>query len=430
VVSKTNKGGEKVFKLRTRLDEFSGGDPADSPRAQSKQLRQFLRWFIPLVLGFGVIEGVAFLLFRETSIGILSAILVGLGCLMVVAWAQVKREKYRQAVTLICASFLIAALVIVPIRPELLSTLTVAPLVAVAVALPYASGHSLKLLTIGAWLTATVIAVLGETIPYSTTVSQWHESSFRVASLSMAVAVVMLLLWQFKTRLMATLAEAREAKEKLHHEATHDPLTGLPNRMLFMDNLAQAMEHSLRDSSRSYALLFLDLDRFKNVNDSLGHGIGDLLLVGIARRIKECMRPSDTVARLSGDEFVVLLEDLSTHADAASVAERIQGRLQTPFKIYGHELFTTASIGVVVNPTDYEEPEEILRDVPGEGRRQGPPRRLRPGDEDAGRLAPPPRDRPPPGRRVRRVRRVFPADRASSEWEDLRLRSAREVAAS
>ncbi|MGI8538627.1 MAG: putative bifunctional diguanylate cyclase/phosphodiesterase [Rubrobacteraceae bacterium] len=175
--------------------------------------------------------------------------------------------------------------------------------------------------------------------------------------------MILLLLWQFKTRLMATLAEAREAKERLLHEATHDPLTNLPNRMFFMEKLANAMELSPRDSSRSYALLFLDLDRFKNVNDSLGHGIGDLLLVGIARRIGNCMRPTDTVARLSGDEFVVLLEDMEGSDDAASIAERIQSELQTPFKIHGHEIFTTASIGVVVNPTGYEEPEELLRDA-------------------------------------------------------------------
>ncbi len=353
----------KVYKLRARLEESSGGDPADSPRAQSAQLRQFLRWLIPLVAAFAALEGAAFLVFGDSSTGITAVVLLGLGLLMTVAWTKARRGNQSAAVVIICVTFLVATLIMVPVMPHLIPTLAVSPLMAVAVALPYASGRVLGTLIVTAWLTTISVAALGEMIPSSSQVPSWYGSFFSVASLATAVAVILLLLWQFKTRLMATLADAREAKERLHHEATHDPLTGLPNRMLFMDRLASAMNLSHHDSSRSFALLFLDLDRFKNVNDSLGHGIGDLLLVGIARRIEDCMRPTDTVARLSGDEFVVLLDDLANPDEAVSIAERIQRELQTPFKIYGHELFTTASIGVVIHPTDYGEPEELLRDA-------------------------------------------------------------------
>lgn len=363
MASKTDESGETVHKLRTRLEGLSDPDPADSPKAQSAQLRQFLRWLIPLVAAFAALEGVAFLVFGDTGTGITAVVLLGFGLLMTVAWTRARRGNQSAAVIIICGTFLVATFVMALVMPHLIPTLAVSPLMAVAVALPYASGRALGALIVTAWLTTVSVAALGEMIPAASSVPSWYGSFFSVASLATAVAVVLLLLWQFKTRLMATLADAREAKERLHHEATHDPLTGLPNRMLFMDRLASAMNVSGRDSSRSFALLFLDLDRFKNVNDSLGHGIGDLLLVGIARRIEDCMRPNDTVARLSGDEFVVLLEDLESPDDAASIAERIQSELQTPFKIYGHELFTTASIGVVIHPTDYGEPEELLRDA-------------------------------------------------------------------
>jgi diguanylate cyclase (GGDEF)-like protein len=362
LVPKTDgKSGEPVFKIRTRLEEFPG--PADSPKAQNAQLRQFLRWLIPLVAAFALLQGFAFLAFGDSRTGITAAVLFGLGTCMTLAWTKVKSGDHNLAVVIICGTFLVATLVMVPVMPHLIPTLVVAPLMAVAVALPYASGRVLGGLILTAWLTTISVAALGEMIPGSSGVPSWYGSFFSVASLATAVAVVLLLLWQFKTRLTATLTETREARERLHYEATHDPLTGLPNRMLFMGRLGEAMGLSRNGGSTGFALLFLDLDRFKNVNDSLGHGIGDLLLVGISNRIQECMRPTDTVARLSGDEFVVLLEDIEDPEEAAQVAERIQNALQTPFKIYGHELFTTASIGVVVNPTDYEEPEELLRDA-------------------------------------------------------------------
>jgi diguanylate cyclase (GGDEF)-like protein len=365
VDSGAERPGGKVQKLRTRLAEVSGA--ADSPVAQSAQLRQFLRWLIPLVIAFALLEGLAFVNFGDESTGITSVVLFGFASLMAAAWILASRGARTTAIIIICGTFLVATLVMVPVMPHLIPTLAVSPLMAVAVALPYASGRTLGALIITAWLTTVCVAALGEMIPPSSGVPSWYGSFFSVASLATAVAVILLLLWQFKTRLMASLAAAREAKERLRHEATHDPLTGLPNRALFMENLAAAMERSAgrerEDPPSSFALLFLDLDRFKNVNDSLGHGIGDLLLVGIARRIEDCMRETDTVARLSGDEFVALLEDLDGPEDAATIAGRIQSRLQTPFKIYGHELFTTASIGVVVNPADYEEPEELLRDA-------------------------------------------------------------------
>ncbi len=153
------------------------------------------------------------------------------------------------------------------------------------------------------------------------------------------------------------------AEERLLHEAIHDPLTGLANRALFMDLLARSVARSRRRREYLFGVLFLDLDRFKVVNDSLGHVVGDKLLVAFASRLLRCVRPGDTVARLGGDEFTVLLEDISDESDATRVAERIHGELRAPFHLDGHEVFTTASIGIALSASGYDAPDHILRDA-------------------------------------------------------------------
>jgi len=159
------------------------------------------------------------------------------------------------------------------------------------------------------------------------------------------------------------ITDRKRAEEQLLHDAFHDALTGLPNRALFMDHLQMAIQRSKRDEDRLFAALFLDLDRFKIINDSLGHMVGDQLLVGIARRLESCLRPGDTVARLGGDEFTVLLEDMAETNDAIEVAGRIQAELSVPFNLEGHEVFTSVSIGIAPSSIGYERAEDLLRDA-------------------------------------------------------------------
>jgi diguanylate cyclase (GGDEF)-like protein/PAS domain S-box-containing protein len=153
------------------------------------------------------------------------------------------------------------------------------------------------------------------------------------------------------------------AEEQLAHRAFYDPLTNLPNRALFVDRLRQALRRASRRKDYLFAVLFLDVDRFKLVNDSLGHMAGDRLLVMIARRLELSLRPGDTVARLGGDEFTVLLDDIRDVSDATRVADRIQRELEMPFNVGGQEFFTSASIGIALSATGYERPEDILRDA-------------------------------------------------------------------
>ena len=163
--------------------------------------------------------------------------------------------------------------------------------------------------------------------------------------------------------LQKEVAERRQVEEQLLHNAFHDGLTGLANRALFMDHLKLALGRAERHSTYRCAVLFLDLDRFKVINDSLGHTVGDQLLIGVARRLEAAVRPGDTVSRLGGDEFTVLLDDIKEDGEAEVVAERLQQQMAPAFNLGGHEVFTTVSIGVALSTTGYHRPEDILRDA-------------------------------------------------------------------
>src|SRR5215207_1565231 len=159
------------------------------------------------------------------------------------------------------------------------------------------------------------------------------------------------------------ITERKLAEDRIQHAATHDELTGLPNRALLLDRLSMAIERARRSSDYRFAVLFLDLDRFKVINDSLGHLMGDQLLVELSRRLEQCLRKVDTVARLGGDEFAVLLDWIEDQDVPVRAAGRIQQAMAQPFNLGGHEISTTVSIGIALSSNSYELPEEILRDA-------------------------------------------------------------------
>jgi diguanylate cyclase (GGDEF)-like protein/PAS domain S-box-containing protein len=159
------------------------------------------------------------------------------------------------------------------------------------------------------------------------------------------------------------ITDRKRAEERLTFDAFHDGLTQLPNRALFMDRLKRAIDAQARHKETVYAVLFLDLDRFKVVNDSLGHMVGDQLLVAVSERLRATIRASDTVARLGGDEFAVLVEDIHDVSGAVRTARRIHDDLLVPFTIGTHEIFTTVSIGIAISTSGYARPEDVLRDA-------------------------------------------------------------------
>ena len=179
----------------------------------------------------------------------------------------------------------------------------------------------------------------------------------------------------------ADTTDRKQAEEQLRHAAEHDALTSLPSRVLLMDRLKQAINRAKRTAEYQFAVLFLDFDRFKIINDSLGHEVGDQLLISISQRLRANLRDIDTPAqigdeggsntsggghlpaRLGGDEFVILLDGISSPRDAVVVAERLQEALSQPHMLEGHEVISTASIGIVVSDGNYDRPDDILRDA-------------------------------------------------------------------
>jgi diguanylate cyclase (GGDEF)-like protein len=159
------------------------------------------------------------------------------------------------------------------------------------------------------------------------------------------------------------ITERKLAEEKLERNAFYDSLTDLPNRALFIDRLEHALIRNKRNPESVFAVLFLDLDGFKLINDSLGHLTGDRLLQSFAERLSECLRPSDTLARLGGDEFTILLEDINNIKDAILVAQRVLQNLTQPFNLDDRQVFTNTSIGIALSRQDYQRSEEILRDA-------------------------------------------------------------------
>ena len=155
----------------------------------------------------------------------------------------------------------------------------------------------------------------------------------------------------------------KESEEKLNYYARHCPLTDLPNRVEFMSHLNLAIQRSRENPEAKFAVLFLDLDRFKVINDSLGHVVGDKLLIAIASRLRSCLRPGDVVARLGGDEFTILLNRTGGESEVSGVVERLQAKLSQPFTIDNYEVFTTASVGIILSDDLKRAPEDYLRDA-------------------------------------------------------------------
>lgn len=162
---------------------------------------------------------------------------------------------------------------------------------------------------------------------------------------------------------LTDITDRKSAEERLVREAFYDPLTGLANRTLLQNRLQLALDRARRHADFRFAVMFLDLDRFKVVNDGLGHAVGDQLIIEFARRLRQTVRPTDTVARLGGDEFIILLEEIGDEADAVRVADRLQESLKAPFVLADHEVFTTASIGIAPGSPRYQNIQDLLRDA-------------------------------------------------------------------
>ena len=347
------------------------------PSEAAVRVRHFLGWLIALTFLFALIELVAFAATRNPRSGRAAAITAAFGAVMLCAGGLLRVGRTRWAVALISGGILAIAMVGVFVRPAMMPTLILLPLLAVMAAFTFDEPRALRPLMAVGWATGVVVAGISEWltregVPPADTVTV----IMRVGSAAAGSALVLLLLWQFSRRLTDTLdetraanlslqgalSEVRKAEEQIMDLAYRDPLTALPNRLVFSDRLSLAVIRAHRTSTR-LAVLFLDVDRFKVINDSLGHTTGDLLLQGLSARLRGCVREGDTLARLGGDEFVLLLPDVGGPDAAATVAEKVLDAVRTPFRLQGHELFVTASVGVGVYPEDGEDAETLVRNA-------------------------------------------------------------------
>ena len=330
-----------------------------------RQVLAALQWG---ALAFALSCGVASALLGSLAVGLSGAVILAFVAVAVAATRRLRRGDCRTAATWTGVAVLVASLTLLPLQPGSYPTLAVTPFVAAALALPYAGDRALKPLLAASWLSSVAAVLAG---PLLVARASGHTASpfaivFGASSLAAAAAIALLLLWQFRARLSRALTHARRAEERARYEASHDPLTGLPNRSLLEKILSERLSRAVTGTRRdaTFAVLFLDLDRFKHVNDSLGHPIGDELLKVVAKRLSACVRPEkgDVVARLGGDEFILLVD--GAYAELAEVvAGRVQESLKKPAKLHGHELYSTASIGILPDCYGYETPEEVLRDA-------------------------------------------------------------------
>ncbi len=168
---------------------------------------------------------------------------------------------------------------------------------------------------------------------------------------------------KFLQGIILDISDFKQVEQQLVHDTLHDVPTGLANRALLMQRLSNLFEKAQQHQDYQFAVLFLDLDRFKLVNDSLGPRIGDRLLIEISRRLEKCVRSSDTIARLGGDEFAILLDNIKDTSFATEIAERVKTELALPFNLSGHEMLTATSIGIAISSTGYEQADRLLRDA-------------------------------------------------------------------
>ena len=228
-----------------------------------------------------------------------------------------------------------------------------------------ASAYMLEVARYSAWTLGSVLLALGfwHWLPLVCVIKQAQEELKQANELlEIQVAQRTSELKSANGKLIQDLEERKRVEQSIRHMAHHDALTGLPNRALFRDRLTHAMAQADR-YHQILAVLFLDLDRFKAINDTLGHNVGDELLKLTAERLRSCIRDCDTVARLGGDEFTIIVDDIVEIQDAAVVAQKILDTISQPFNLHGHEVFISVSIGLTLYPNDDENADNLLRNA-------------------------------------------------------------------
>ncbi|HEY9075905.1 MAG TPA: EAL domain-containing protein [Anaerolineaceae bacterium] len=288
---------------------------------------------------------------------------------VILGWVWVIRGKYQQAIFLIAAGLLVMVTYQATFGQGLHDISMVAYpglLIVSSLVLNRKGIIAIAALTILAvtWLTLTDIFAWYPRLPVNP--ADFSDLLIVIVILVVCAAWTVLLSENTRRSLQKAtmeISERERIENRLLHAAVYDSLTGLPNRLLLSDRLEQVIRRQHRKQEDCFAVIFMDLDRFKDINDTLGHQVGDLLLTAISRRVEGIVRSSDTFARLSGDEFVILLTDLKEKADIFPVVERLQEQMLQPFQLNDAEVMVSFSIGIVYSTGEYTRPDDVLMDA-------------------------------------------------------------------
>jgi len=348
-------------------------EPVATITAASERRQAALVSALLLILALSMISGVVYMGFFSPN-PYSAFVLAGADVAVAVAYVLSRTRRYRVA-----APISLATLVIIPIlnvalaadrSSEALLVLLVWNVLTVLLSSVLASTRTTAVIVIVNMVTLLLFPAFVPTVSFANMALPLIFNG--VTSVTILVFTLhrnlverdrLLEVSMANAQLRTELTERKRVEAMMAHSATHDALTNLPNRALFMDRLHHVMERARRHGSDRYAVLFLDLDRFKAVNDTLGHDAGDRLLKETATRLAACLRSQDTVARLGGDEFAILLEDIEDPSRATDIAERVQDDLALPYDLDGHRIYVFVSIGIVLSEAGYERPDDILRDA-------------------------------------------------------------------
>jgi diguanylate cyclase (GGDEF)-like protein len=347
-------------------------EPSQAER--ETRLAQFLGRLAPVAAIFGLAQAWAATRFRERApLASAAVFLLFAGCALV-AGRLIGRGRLPLASAITAAALVAGAFLLVWLQPELHPTLVAVPLLAVVVALPDLGRRALRALLVAAVGAVGAIAWLGSRLPPSSRLPPEFAGPYGTAVAVAVAACVVYLLWQYGARAEARIHDERGRRERLEalirelsgreraarRAALRDPLTGLANRRLLLDRLEQAMG-GLAQGGHQVGLLFLDLDRFKAVNDRWGHAAGDRFLAGVASRLAASVRSTDTLARLGGDELVLVMPRIDSPFDAERAARRLLERATQPLAGPWGELAPALSVGLAVAPDHAQDAAALLR---------------------------------------------------------------------
>jgi diguanylate cyclase (GGDEF)-like protein len=346
----------------------------EDDQQRRQRLGAFLDRLAPVAAIFGLLEAWAGTRYNDRAALASALVILLFSGTALVAARQNAHGRTELASGLTAAALTSGAVALVVVQPELHAALAIVPLMGVVVAYPYLEGRALATFLLASVTATSTIALLGTSLPPTTRLPRLFDLLFQSAATTAMVGFVAFFLWQHRARTEARLVDEETRRERLEVAiaeltgrerearilAMRDPVTGLANRRLFLDRLEETVA-AIERGEKQAAVLFLDLDRFKEINDRYGHAAGDLLLSRVATTLQRSVRASETLARFGGDEFALVMPRIEIPSDAENVAKRLLSRLAEPIEGPWGALEVAASVGLALAPDHASTSAGLLR---------------------------------------------------------------------